>query len=159
MNRRERRRAAKLGDIVEIKFGRIVSGIKPGEDISRDVCFVCEKPATAWPWPERSCMAHGFAYVNGQIVLLCEDCFNTEEISNAIARKYWNAPNIEISKGRHIRGHRRDSRDRRRDQRARRQADKLTPSSASPEGRHKAAEESERDLIAHLVGKIARKRR
>jgi len=99
MNRRERRRAAKLGDIVEIKFGRIVSGIKPGEDISRDVCFVCEKPATAWPWPERSCMAHGFAYVNGQIVLLCEDCFNTEEISNAIARKYWNAPNMKISEG------------------------------------------------------------
>jgi|SRR5262249_25886268 len=156
MNGRERRRAAKLGDIVEIKFGRVVFHIKPGEDTSRDVCFVCGKPATAWLWPQLDCMAHGFAYINGKFVLLCEDCFNTEEKTyGAIARKYWNAPNIEISKGRHIRGHRRDSRDRRRDQRARRQADKLTPPSASLEGRHKAAEESERDIITRLVGKVA----
>jgi len=106
MNRRERRRAAKLGDIVEIKFGRVVFDIKPGEDTSRDVCFVCGKPATAWlvpeagagPIPEGS-MAHGFASINGQIVLLCEECFNTEKISNAIMRKYLNAPNMEISEG------------------------------------------------------------
>ena len=32
MNRRERRRAAKLGDIVEIKLGRVVFDIKPGEN-------------------------------------------------------------------------------------------------------------------------------
>jgi hypothetical protein len=32
MNRRERRRRTKLGDIVEIKFGRVVFDIKPGED-------------------------------------------------------------------------------------------------------------------------------
>jgi hypothetical protein len=44
--------------------------------------------------------AHGFASVNGQIVLLCEDCFNTEEkTSGAIIRKYWNAPDIKISEG------------------------------------------------------------
>ena len=44
--------------------------------------------------------AHGFASVNGQIVLLCEDCFNTEEkTSGAIIRKYLNAPNMEISEG------------------------------------------------------------
>jgi hypothetical protein len=107
MNRRERRRAAKLGDIVEIKFGRVVFDIKPGEDTSHDVCFVCGKPGTAWLVPEggfgpipEGGTAHGFASVNGQFVLLCEDCFNTEEKTNgAIARKYWNAPNMEISEG------------------------------------------------------------
>jgi hypothetical protein len=52
MNRRERRRRTKLGDIVEIKFGRVVFDIKPGEDTSRDICYVCSKPATAWLVPE-----------------------------------------------------------------------------------------------------------
>src|SRR5262249_40666138 len=99
MNRRERRRAAKLGDIVEIKLGRVVFDIKPGDDVSRDICFVCGKPATAWSRPGGG-TAHGFASVNGQIVLLCEDCFNTEEkTSGAIVRKYWNAPDLKISEG------------------------------------------------------------
>ena len=99
MNRRERRRAAKLGDIVEIKLGRVVFDIKPGDDVSRDICFVCGKPATAWSRPGGG-TAHGFASVNGQIVLLCEDCFNTEEkTSGAIIRKYWNAPDMKISEG------------------------------------------------------------
>jgi len=35
MNRRERRRAAKLRDIVEIKLGRIAFDIKPGDDAAR----------------------------------------------------------------------------------------------------------------------------
>jgi len=52
MNRHERRRRAKLGDIVEIKLGRVVFDIKPGDDVSRDICFVCGKPATAWLIPE-----------------------------------------------------------------------------------------------------------
>jgi hypothetical protein len=95
MNRHERRRRAKLGDIVEIKFGRVVFDIKPGEDTSRDVCYVCGKPATAWP--ECGVMAHGFASINGQIVLLCEGCFN--EDSNAIARKYLNAPDMKVTEG------------------------------------------------------------
>jgi hypothetical protein len=107
MNRRERRRRAKLGDIVETKFGRVVFDIKPGEDTSRDICYVCSKPATAWlvpeggagPIPEGS-MAHGFAAISGQIALLCEACFNAEEqTSGAIIRKYWNAPNLRISEG------------------------------------------------------------
>jgi len=87
MNRHERRRRAKLGDIVEIKLGRVVFDIKPGDDVSRDICFVCGKPATAWlipegragPIPEGS-MAHSFAEINAQqTVLLCEVCFNTED--------------------------------------------------------------------------------
>jgi hypothetical protein len=89
MNRHERRKRTKLGDVVEIKHGRI---IKPGEDI----CYVCSKPATAWPWPECSVMAHSFATINEQFVLLCEICFNGD--LNAIARKYLNAPDLEISK-------------------------------------------------------------
>ena len=95
-----RRKAAKLGDIVEIKLGRVVFDIKPGDDVSRDICFVCGNPATAWSYPQRGGMAHGFASINGQIELLCEDCFNTEEkTSGAIIRKYLNAPNMEISEG------------------------------------------------------------
>ena len=100
MNRRERRRAAKLGDIVEIKLGRVVFDIKPGEDTSRDICYVCGKPATAWWWAENGRMAHGFASINGSFVLLCEGCFNAEEKTNGtIARKYLNTPNMKISEG------------------------------------------------------------
>jgi hypothetical protein len=89
----------KIGDIVEIKFGRVVFDIKPGDDTSRDICFVCSKPATAWPIPEGS-LAHGFADINGSILLLCEDCFNTEEkTGDIIIRKYWNSPDLKITQG------------------------------------------------------------
>jgi hypothetical protein len=98
MNRRERRRTAKLGDIVEIKFGRVVFDLRPGEDTSKDICFVCGNLATAWPYPERDCLAHGFVSINEEKpVLLCESCFNTN--NNAIIRKYWNAPDMEVSEG------------------------------------------------------------
>jgi hypothetical protein len=99
MNRKERRRRAKRGDIVEIKLGRVVFDIKPAEDTSRDICYVCGKSATAWSYPEKGGMAHGFADINGRIVLLCESCFDTEKTTDAIMRKYVNAPNLEISKG------------------------------------------------------------
>jgi hypothetical protein len=98
MNRRERRKAAKIGDMVEIriKIGRVVFDIKPGADTSKDICYVCGKPATAWPYPERGGTAHGCADVNGQDVLLCEACFNTDDVDKFILRKYWNAPNLVI---------------------------------------------------------------
>src|SRR5215831_17993493 len=104
MNRRERRRAAKLGDIVECKLGRVVFDIKPGDDVSGDICFVCDKPAIAWPWPQApGGTAHGFTEINDdgrmQVVLLCETCFNTEKIEAAIIRKYWNAPDLKIDEG------------------------------------------------------------
>jgi hypothetical protein len=100
MNRHERRKRTKLGDIVEIKFGRVVFDIKPGEDVSRDICYACGKPATAWP--ECGVMAHGFATINEEKpVLLCEGCFAAEgeKTSGAIIRKYWNAPDMKISEG------------------------------------------------------------
>jgi hypothetical protein len=97
-NRHERRRAAKLGDIIEVKFGRVVFDIKPGDDVSRDICYVCGKPATAWAGGPEGRMAHGFATINEEKpVLLCETCFNTD--SNSIARKYLNAPDMKISEG------------------------------------------------------------
>ena len=100
MNRRERRRAAKLGDIVELKFGRVVFVIKPGDDVSGNICFVCGKPATAWWYAERDRMAHGIADINGQFVLLCEQCFSAEERGpGALLRKYLNAPDMKISEG------------------------------------------------------------
>jgi|SRR6516165_3183645 hypothetical protein len=90
----------KVGDIVQIKLGRVVFDIKPGDDISRDICFVCGKPATAWPIPEGS-MAHGFVSINGEKpVLLCVQCFTTEEkTGDTIIKKFWNAPDLKISKG------------------------------------------------------------
>jgi hypothetical protein len=45
-------------------------------------------------------MAHGLADINGQIVLLCEQCFTTEERDGgALIRKFWNAPDLKITKG------------------------------------------------------------
>ena len=98
---RERHRAVKFGNIVEIKLGRVVFDIKPGDDVSNDICYVCDKPATAWPHPSWGRMAHGLAEINGQqIVLLCEACFTEEEkTGSAIIRKYWNAPDMKIEKG------------------------------------------------------------
>jgi hypothetical protein len=100
MNRRERRRRAKLGDIVETKFGRVVFDIKPGEDTSKDICFMCDRPATAWWYAEHGGMAHGFASIDGNFLLLCEQCFAAEERSpGALVRKYLNAPDMKISEG------------------------------------------------------------
>jgi len=91
---------AKLGDIVEGHFGRVVFDIKPGEDTSKDICFVCGKPATAWPHPPRAGMAHGFVEINGEIMLLCEQCFVAEEQTpELVIRKYWNAPDLKVEKG------------------------------------------------------------
>jgi hypothetical protein len=98
MNRRERRRATKLGDndIVELKLGRVT--FKPGRDTSRDVCYLCGKPATEWHHPAAG-MAHGFADINGHKVLLCEECFKTEENSDTIIKKYLNTPDLKIAEG------------------------------------------------------------
>src|SRR6516164_3999709 len=103
MNRKERRRKAKLSNYIieETKLGRVVFDIKPGDDTSRDICYVCGKPAIAWPSPTvPGGMAHGIASIKGQIVLICETCFNnTDETFKAIWRKYWNKPDIEFSEG------------------------------------------------------------
>ena len=98
MNRRERRRAAKL-NIAEATLGRVV--FKPGADTSKDICFVCGKPATAWPYPERNCTAHGFVTINNEKHgLLCQMCFETEEqTGELVIRKYWNAPDMKVTKG------------------------------------------------------------
>jgi hypothetical protein len=93
-------KAFKFGDMVEVKLGRVVFDIKPGDDTSRDTCYVCGKPATAWPYPEKGGTAHGFAMINGErSVLLCEQCFSSDEQRTAIMRKYLNAPNLEVKKG------------------------------------------------------------
>jgi hypothetical protein len=103
MNRRERRKRAKLGDIVEIRLARVGFDIKPGENTSRDLCYVCGAPATAWSYP-RGGLAHGAAEISDgrkqQIVLLCEACFAAEEKNGgAIIRKYWEAPDLTTEKG------------------------------------------------------------
>ena len=99
MNRRERRRTAKLGDVVEVKVGRVVLDVQPGADTSKDVCYVCGRPATAWPYPERGCAAHGVADVNGQVVLLCEACCTADRPTELVVRRYWGSPNLKVHVG------------------------------------------------------------
>ena len=56
--------------------------------------------ATAWWYAERGGMAHGFASINGNFLLLCERCFTAEERGpGALIRKYLNAPDMKISEG------------------------------------------------------------
>jgi hypothetical protein len=59
---------------------------------------VCGKPATAWAGGPEGRMAHGFASISGQIVLLCKGCFESED-HTALARKYFNAPDLKITQG------------------------------------------------------------
>jgi len=103
MNRRERRRAAKLGDIGQIRLGRVVFDIKPSHDVSRDICYVCGKPATAWPHSHLG-MAHGVAEIEassaaGQGVLLCEVCFDTPHIDRSVIRKFLRLPGLQFEEG------------------------------------------------------------
>jgi hypothetical protein len=94
-----RRRQVKVGDIVEITLGRVVFDIKPGDDVSGDICYLCGKPATAWPGPKG--MAHGAVIIDGQNFLLCEQCFTIAERTGheAIIKKFWNAPDLKIEVG------------------------------------------------------------
>jgi hypothetical protein len=109
MNRKDRRKAAserrrvKVGDMIETKLGRVVFDIKPGDDISRDLCYICGKPATAWRHPSFG-MAHGVCAIDTgdseRVVLLCEQCFTAEEKTDgAVVRKFLNAPDLKIDEG------------------------------------------------------------
>jgi len=99
MNRHQRRKAARLGDVVEVKVGRVVFDIQPGADTSKDVCYACGGSATAWPYPERDCTAHGVASINGQVVLLCERCCTAESPTELVIRKYWGSPDLKVHAG------------------------------------------------------------
>jgi len=81
----------------EVRLGRVKFDIKPGEDISADVCYLCGKPATDWPHPTKG-TAHGFASITGhpKALLLCQACFDAEGNLHAIARKHFNNPDVEI---------------------------------------------------------------
>jgi hypothetical protein len=94
MNRHQRRKAAKLGDVLEITWGRalIDGGTAPQ-------CFACDGLAPAWPWPDGPhSPAYGFALINYERILpICEACFKTN--GDAVVRRFWNAPDLKISEG------------------------------------------------------------
>jgi len=95
MNRKERRRRAKLGDIGQIRLGRVK--FEHGDEVS-GACYVCGKPATAWPHPSME-QAHGAADIDGEIVLLCETCFNTPHIDRSVIRKSLRLPDLQFEEG------------------------------------------------------------
>jgi hypothetical protein len=98
----KRRKHAKVGDIVTTDFGR-------GEllgDPNTLRCFVCDKLASKWPWPDGPAHlqhgAHGLARINGtHIVPLCKECHSARG-GDAIARKLFGAPDLKVSEGGHV---------------------------------------------------------
>ncbi len=90
MNRHDRRVARKRGDIILIDYGHLLErdqnyGLPVG-------CYVC---ATAHK-------AFGFARIDDKrsttVVPLCEACLGDANSSN-VARKFFNAPDLEITEG------------------------------------------------------------
>jgi hypothetical protein len=81
--------------IVEIRRGRCV--LREGAKVPQ--CYVCNQPASAWPWPDGPRFtAHGFALINdGASVLLCEACFGADgTTADSIVRKFLNAPDLTV---------------------------------------------------------------
>jgi hypothetical protein len=94
MNRRERRKASKLqrGSVVNVSVGRIAA--EPGLKLK---CYACGNDATEWPWPNGPApTGYGVAEVNGERFALCEPCCYNSDTPNVIARRFMNAPNVEI---------------------------------------------------------------
>ncbi|QIG97523.1 hypothetical protein [Bradyrhizobium sp. 6(2017)] len=91
MNRRDRRAARKRGDMILIDYGHL---LERDQNYGLSVaCYVC---ATAHK-------ASGIARIEDKrsstIVPLCEACPTSDDRGNDVARKYLNAPDLEISEG------------------------------------------------------------
>jgi hypothetical protein len=93
MNRRERRRAAKVGDVVDVRIG--VRQTKGNETL---VCYACDRPAEVLRDADDSSV-YGFAIINGgKPVPLCVACLSSNN-ANGVVRKFLNAPDLKISDG------------------------------------------------------------
>jgi hypothetical protein len=106
MNRHERRAAKarkKLPNILEVKCGQCLRT----EETTRYYCYVCGDEAKGWAWRhDPSLLGYGVAHIQCHCgrcepidVPLCERCVKSEGSSDVIARKYRNAPDLEIVKG------------------------------------------------------------
>jgi hypothetical protein len=94
MNRHERRRrAVKVGDVVDVSIG--LCRTKGNETL---ICYACDGPATVISAADDTTV-YGFASINnGEPVPLCAACV-TSRNSIGVVRKFWGAPNLEISEG------------------------------------------------------------
>jgi len=80
--------------IVELTFGR--GPLRKGSKVPQ--CYVCDRPAPAWPWPDGPvAMACGAVFINDDgPVLLCEACFVAgRATSDSIVCKFLDAPDLE----------------------------------------------------------------
>jgi hypothetical protein len=92
MNRRARRRAAKVGDVLNVDFARYRTTAT-----SVLTCYVCNKPAPAWTWPD-GLAGYGMAVIDGHLrVWLCRQCFENDP--NGVVRTYWRFRDLKLHEG------------------------------------------------------------
>ena len=100
MNGHERRRRGRVGAGVEMRFGRCVM-----EGDAKLVCFACGEEAKDWSWADGpALLGYGLAEIEegkrSEQVPICERCYYSESsTSDAIMRKWWNTPDLKITKG------------------------------------------------------------
>ena len=84
-------RTGKICRMIVVNCGRILQGDeKQGLPV---FCFVCGAAHRA------SCVARIQDKESTTIVPLCEPCFASGDRANAVTRKFWNVPDVEIHKG------------------------------------------------------------
>src|SRR6266851_3551918 len=90
MNRHERRRAAKVGDITFIDRGYLLErDLNYGLPV---ICYVCGKPHQALGIARIQDRARGTT----EHIPLCQACVSS---GDGIIQKYWNAPDLEMTEG------------------------------------------------------------
>ena len=98
MNRRKRRKAMKLGQVITTSLGRGKLGGEP----KYVECYACGGEAKEWPWQTGA--AYGFVMIEGIeaegiIRMLCEACHGRPDISDIIFRKITGASDCAIQQG------------------------------------------------------------
>jgi hypothetical protein len=101
MNRHKRRRAKalKVGSVVNIHWGRCLMA---GE--AEVTCFACGGEAKDWPWlGGPALLGYGLAEIHsGEATMqvpICEACFSSPDGNDAVARKVFGAPDMQITDG------------------------------------------------------------
>ena len=97
MNRRERRRAAKLGGSpVIVQQGFIVCE----DDDCTARCVLCGDHALPWRNPHKPEMiAHSVIRVNDEIKTVCKTCFETGEADEQVLLRYLKLDSLEVTDG------------------------------------------------------------
>jgi hypothetical protein len=107
MNRNERRaRKENLPPLlIEVGIGRFLMN---GE--GKVTCFVCDNEAKDWPWPDAPqgpVRGYGLARLTCHCgcdaepydMPLCERCHGSDDVSNAVTRKLYGAPDFKFTEG------------------------------------------------------------